>query len=82
MESVGEGSSKTHFSKDRSKNIAHSEQSLIFTNNSQPPNFAVSFPCKNNFHSFILPNTFVIQRFSHIKLFSSWETREIDDQGE
>ena len=46
MESVEGGSSKNHFSNDHSRNIAHSEQSLIFTNNSQSTNFAVSFPCK------------------------------------
>ena len=28
------------------------------------------------------PKIFVIQRFSHSTLFSSWETREIDVQGE
>ena len=82
MESVEEGSSKNHFYNNHSKNTTHTEQSLIFTNNSQPTNFAVSFPCKITSTFSFQQNIFVIQRFSHLTSFSSWETRERDDQGE
>ena len=49
----------------------HSPQTLYFS-------FSVKITSTVSIHL----NIFVIQRFLHSTLFSSWETREIDVQGE